>query len=492
LAEKQAISIGAKLKEAGRHSIIYGIGSVAQSAVGLLLLPILTGELSKDDFGVYSLIAMVTTVASAVFYLGMTSALPRSYFDYESNEDRRAIFTTAFLVLLAGALLQGTIGYLYAADIARLLVGNPGYDSVVAWALIGGALGFINQFFFAYLRLLRKSVASVIFSLITLVVTISLTFYLLSLAPASVVAPFEAIAYSQAVMTFVFVLIYGRTAFVLKIKLAELPNLLHFGAASIIASFGNMLLEWLDRLIINHYMTLADVGDYSAAFRVGMLINVLLVTPLTQIWSPMMMEYRKKENIKELFSLAFSVFMIFGGSLVILSALFAQSFLPLLVRSGVDQEMVVVFLIAAIGVLIYGATNFVAAGLFYERKVYRVSFVYYLAAMFKALANVVLIPLFGLVGAAVTALVAYGLVPVGIYSMAKKYFAFDIEWRRLGLLLVIALPSLVYGVWGAVYYDIIPLVRMLWFVVSVVLIYVMCFSGTERSSIKSFFCGILK
>lgn len=492
MSEKQAISIGAKLKEAGRHSIIYGIGSVAQSAVGLILLPILTGELSKDNFGVYSLVAMVTTVASAIFYFGMTSALPRSYFDYESKEDRRAIFTTAFLVLLAGAILQGTIGYLYAADIARLLVGNPGYDSAVAWALIGGALGFINQFFFAYLRLLRKSTASVIFSLVSLIGTIGLTFYLLSLMPASVVAPFEAIAYAQTVVTFSFILFYGRTAFVLQIKVAELPNLLHFGAASIVASFGNMLLEWLDRLIINHYMTLADVGDYSAAFRVGMLINVLLVMPLTQIWSPMMMEYRNKENIKELFSLVFSVFMIVGSILVILSALFAQNLLPLLVRSGVNQEMVIVFLIAAIGVLIYGATNFVVAGLFYERKVYRLSFVYYLAAIVKALANVVLIPLFGLVGAAITALFAYVLVPVGIYSMAKQYFAFDIEWRRLGFLLVIALPALAYGFWGAFHYDINPLVRLLWFVASVVLIYVMCFSVAERNSMRNLFSGVKK
>lgn len=103
-------SVRDKLKEAGKHSVIYGIGSIAQSAAGLLLLPILTGALSKEDFGVYSLIIMVSTVASAIFYLGMNSALPRSYYDYSTESDRRAVFTTAFVILLAGSLLQTLVG----------------------------------------------------------------------------------------------------------------------------------------------------------------------------------------------------------------------------------------------------------------------------------------------------------------------------------------------------------------------------------------------
>ena len=123
-------------------------------------------------------------------------------------------------------------------------------------------------------------------------------------------------------------------------------------------------------------MTLADVGTYSAALRVGMFVNVLFIFPFSQIWSPMMMEYRSKTNIKELFSHAFSIFMMIGVVLVIASAMFAHNLLPLLIRSGVDQTTVTIFVLAALGSLIYGATSFVGAGLFYERKVFTLSYVY--------------------------------------------------------------------------------------------------------------------
>jgi len=456
------------------------------------MLPILTGHLSKNDFGVYSLVTMITTIASAVLYLGMTSALPRSYFDYECKEDRKQIFTTAFLVLIAGALLQSTIAYLYSSEIALVFLGDLNYGSSVSWALFGGALTFINQFFFTYLRLLRKSLASVVFSLFSLIATIFLTLYFLDLAPGNLSAPFKAITFAQLIIALVFVLFYGSSAFVFKIKTVELPNLFHFGAASIVASFGHMLLEWLDRLIINYHMTLADVGDYSAAFRVGMLVNVVLVVPLTQIWSPMMLEYRNKKNIEELFSLVFSLFIIFGGVVIIFSALFAQDLLPLLVRYSVDQQMVVIFLITAIGVLIYGTTNFVAAGLIYERKIYRLASVYYLVSTIKLLANLSLIPIFGLVGASVAYLLTSTLIPVGVYLFAKKYFVFHVPWWRVQSLTLIVAPALVYAFWGAFHYTVGLTEKLLWLTTSLVLIYCLCFSKAERSSVKRFLDDFLK
>ena len=489
MPEDQIISIGEKIKEAGRHSIIYGLGSVAQSAITLILLPILTGALSKDDFGAYSLIVMVSTIASAVFYLGITSALPRSYFDYESSEDRRSVFTTAFVVLLSGAMLQVIIGYLYATDIALLLTGSKDYGIAVAWALFGGALSFVNQYFFAYLRILRKSTVSVLFSLFSLSGTIGLTLILLESEPSSVVVPFEAIAYVQFVLIAVFLSVYGKMAFIWQFKFDELPKLLHFGVASIIASSGQMLMEWIDRLIIEHYMSLADVGVYSAAFRVGMLVNVLLVLPFTQIWTPMMMEYRNKSNIRELFRNIFSLFMMIGGILVIASSLFAYDILELLIKYDIDQSMITILILVVLGALIFSSVNFFSAGLFYERKVYRLSYVYYSVFVIKSVINIALIPLLGLIGAAISALVAYTLVPIWIYLISRKYFSFEIDWSRLFPVVLISLPSLLYGLFGGGYYDLPVFIRLFWLLVSIILIYMTCFEVSERTTIVRYVKG---
>ena len=485
MAEAQSISIGAKLKEAGRHTIIYGMGTVVQSASGLILLPILTGALTKEDFGAYSLILMASSIASAVFYFGMTSALPRSYFDYESIDDRRAVFTTAFIVLLAGALLQSGFGRLFGAEISNLLTGGSQYADAVCFALMGGAVGFVNAYFFAYLRLLRKSIASVLLSIISLVGTIGLTLHLLSLHPGNVVVPFEAMAYAQATIAIYFVFIYGRSAFILRIMRKELPNLLHFGVTSIVASFGSLLIESLDRLMIQHFMGLAEVGTFSAAMRVSMLINVILILPFTQIWSPMMLEYRTKANISELFTVVFSVFMMSGGVVVIVASLFATEFLPVLIRSGLNSAVVFVFLTCILGLLIFGATNLLSAGLFYERKVHLLPFAYYGVALVKFCGNLLLIPLWGVAGATLSAFLSYLALPIAVYAISKKYFSFRIEWARLGAFIAIMAPSLLYGYYSAFYPPENIYLRLAGLVITLLLVYKLCLSAPERHSIAA-------
>jgi O-antigen/teichoic acid export membrane protein len=485
MAEVKKFSISAKIKEAGRHSIIYGMGSVMQSASGLILLPILTGLLTKDDFGAYSLILMACGIASAIFYFGMTSALPRSYFDYESIDDRRAVFTTAFIFLLSGALLQSVFGYIFSSEISRILIGSSRYEDAVCYGLIGSALGFINTYFFAYLRMLRKSIASVLFSVISLVGTIGLTYQLLSLKHNDVTAPFEAIAYTQVIVAILFIAIYGKSAFILKITTKEIPNLLRFGVISIAASFGGLLIESIDRLMITHFLGLGDVGVYSAAMRIGMLINVMLIIPFTQMWSPMMIEHRTKNNINELFTKMFSVFMILGGLVVILGSLFATELLPIFIRSGTNSAIVYIFLTCLISLLIYSSVNFFSAGLIFERKVHLLPFAYYGVVLLKFLANLFLIPLFGLVGAAFSTFMFSLLLPFAVNTVAKKYFTFKIEWARLSVFVAFISPSLIYGYYSSFYPSINIVFRIFWLLITLLLLYRYCLTCTERLYIKN-------
>jgi O-antigen/teichoic acid export membrane protein len=477
-------SVGSKIKEAGRHSIVYGLGSVAQSAVGFVLLPILTGALTKEDYGIYSLILMASALASAIFYLGMTSALPRSYFDYQSAGDRRAVFTTAFIILLGGALIQIAAGYFGGQIISKALVGRDNYSLPIAWAFLGSAIGFVNQYFFGYLRILRKSTASVIFSLIGLPGGIGLTLWLLARSPGDLTAPFEALAWSQLAIMLIFVGFFGREAFTFRIQKEELLRLIPFGVGSVVASFGGILLDWADRLIIEHFLTLADVGSYSAAFRIGTLINIILISPFSQIWSPMMMEYRTHDNIKELFTKVLYYFMVIGTVALAAASLFIGDVLPFLVRSEISHKMIDVILLVMLGALIYGSTNIVAAGLLYERKVAQFSYVYYTVASIKIGANLLIIPVFGIVGAAITTLLASIMIPVGIYSLARKYFSFSIDWKRFALLGVNLFLPLTYGLYYSSEYSIGLPLRVIWFLAFCISLYLVCFSKDEKNQLK--------
>lgn len=174
-----------------------------------------------------------------------------------------------------------------------------------------------------------------------------------------------------------------------------------------------------------------------------------------------------------------------GGLIILVSALFASEFLTLLIRSGVSSDTVVVFLLGMLGLLVFSTVNFFSAGLFYERKVHLLPIAYYGVVLIKFAVGILLIPLFGLVGAAISALFSYCALPYVIRAMSKKYFSFRVEWKRLFVFSVISAPALLYGLLFSTLQSVSFVIRLVWLFVSVWLIYWACFSAGERKSMKA-------
>lgn len=481
MAGPQNLSISAKIKEAGLHTVIYGLGSVAQSASGLILLPILTSTLSGADFGAYSLILMASGIANAIFYFGMTSALPRSYFDCETEEDKKSVTTTAFGILLLGALLQTILGYIYRAEIAQYLLGDEKYAKAVFHGMLSGATVFINTFFFGYLRLVKKSIASVIFSLISLIFTVGLTIYFQIIILDAVAAPFIALSSTNIIVAVLFIVSYGREAFNWKIKKTEVSNLVRFGFAIIVASFGGLLIDSIDRILIQKIIGLTEVGRFSAAQRVGMLINILLVMPFNQIWAPMMLEYRNEPNIKDLFAKVFTIYMIIGIVIASFAIIFSWEILSILVRTEINNEMIYVFVGTLCGFLFMSSINFFSAGLYYERKVKLLPIAYYSVAGIKIGVGFILIPLLGLTGALVSGLISSILLPVAVWKLSKKYFSFNVEWERLAKIILLISPTFIWGLYLSEKKDDDIISRATWLVIQIILIYKFGLLKTEKS-----------
>ena len=482
----QALAIGDKIKELGRHAVLYGLGSVVQSASGLILLPLLTSTLAPKDFGAYSLVLLASSIASSVFYFGMTSALPRSYFDCGSDDDRRAVFTTAFLILSLGALLQILTAIFLNEELSLMLTGTLLYADAVYYAFIGSAIGFMNYYFISYLRLLRKATASVLLSIILLVITISITYYLLLKNPGSINEPFKAILYAQLIISLLFMIAYGKSAFILRVAGNEIVKLLQFGLPIILASFGGLLLDGMDRFIIENYIGLTEVGEYSVALRIASVINVILISPFALIWTPIIMEFRSSSNLNKLFSHVLTIYLIVGGIIVITMSLFANNIFNILVKSEIKSEILILFVMLLISQLVYSTTNFFSAGLYFERKVKIIPIIFMGVAITKFPVSLLLVLNFGYIGAGISSVLSCVAVPCIIYLVSKKYFMFNIEWKKLTNLCLIILPSILYISYAGINEFLGIFLKLIFLLLSLLSIFKICLSYSEKKTILNF------
>ncbi|MDI6722916.1 MAG: oligosaccharide flippase family protein, partial [Candidatus Aenigmarchaeota archaeon] len=80
-----------------KHSFVYMLGAILSRAIGFLMIPIYTQFLIPADYGVIQLLALTTDVIGTVISVGISSAMYRFYFDYDTEKERNEVVSTAIL-----------------------------------------------------------------------------------------------------------------------------------------------------------------------------------------------------------------------------------------------------------------------------------------------------------------------------------------------------------------------------------------------------------
>ena len=115
----------------GRHGLIYGTGVILSKAVAFVMLPVYTRYLTPADYGVLQLIDMVVEVASIVAGSRLGAGIFRYYHKAETPEQRRAVLSTALIVILTSYAAAATAMYFSAPAIARVALGDVQHVALV-------------------------------------------------------------------------------------------------------------------------------------------------------------------------------------------------------------------------------------------------------------------------------------------------------------------------------------------------------------------------
>ena len=432
-----------KLREAGVHTIVYGLGSALQSALGFLLLPLYTTYFDSAAFGVLSIVQVVGTRAGSLFYFGASSALSRSYFDYPDGDERRRVVGTALWITVGGALVQVAFGALAGSPLSIWLFGDDRYATAIVLALVGSALAFVNQLFFQLLRFRRQSTRVVVVNLISLVATVAIIWWLVARTQLGIVAPLAGTALAQGLLLVVLAIL-SRGDLSLRWSRVELGPQVRLGLAAVGLGLTYYVLDSVDRFLLGKLGTLADVGVYSVGYKIGMVIHLFFIAPFSQIWSPMRMENRTQDDAADLFTHVLTYFVLVGLFITVSISLVAPEIVRAFARRPEYSPGWRVVPIVMLAHLCYGAINIVDYGLWVARKNHLAIGVFVAAIALNVGLNVVLIPRWGYMAAAIVTLVSYAFLLVAVFALADRYFSMRIE-PRVWMVLALAIVAMVAG-----------------------------------------------
>lgn len=422
-----------KLKEIFNHSIIYGLGSIAQTAIAFILIPLYTRQFTVEEYGVYAMLVLTSSLSSAFFYFGGLSALNRSFFDYDKFEDIRKVVSISFFISLCGATFQVILAYFFKEKLSFLLFHSEAYSNHIFLIMLSSSLTILNGIFLGLYRLQKKAKIFVISNISIFVLSGISIILLLFVFGLGLLSPILGSLMTQAGFCTIF-LILNRRYLTFKGLIGfnnEIIKQFKYGFLLVISGILQYIFVGMDRFFVNRFLTLSDVGVYALGFQVASLMKVFITTPFGMFWHPLRMEYRKEINSKEIYSLVITYFLIITSLFILPVALFSKELIMILSDKSAYLHSIKVIPVIMIGMALYGLTSILDNGLVFNRKVHFHALLMGITVVIVFTLNLMFIKRVGFVLPAYSYLIGSLVFVFGLSFFSNKYFTIHVDWGRI-------------------------------------------------------------
>ncbi len=448
-----------KLRELFSDTLIYGVSHVLMRFLNYLLVPFYTDVFSTARYGIVGLVYAAITFLNVVFTFGMESA----YLRYaEDRKEAPNIFKTVQLGLLLFATLL--CGLLWLAMPWLLPQFNLGMENSGIFLLMLGIVWFdtLGIVPLAELRLVRKTISYATLKFVHVIINLSLNFYLILGLNFGIEAIFIANLSASMFLT-LMVWVFTADQFKGSWDSQWLKKAFEFGWPFVPSGIGFAVNEVLDRFFLNNMdpstaeqvhgigTTPEDiVGIYNACYKLAVFM-MLLVQMYRMAWQPFFIRHGKDESSPKLFGQAFIWYNSFSALLFLGVALFREQIvairIPLLDATLIGSDYwlgleIVPFLLLAYW--FHGWYINFSSGVFIKEKTSVFYKITLMGAVITIIANLVLIPFFGMIGSAVATLLSYAAMALTLGLLSKRIM--HVPYRlpqTLGLMVVLA--ALVFG-----------------------------------------------
>ena len=420
------------LKKIGKHSFVYAAGAMIGRVVGFLMVPFYTHFLTPADYGVLELLELTTFFLATVVGLGMGAAIVRFFYDYQGEGERHEVVSTALLFGIALLTCVYLLLRPMSPVLSNHLFGTPAYGSYFHIIFASLCFDTTAELSISYLRAKQQSMLVTAFSLARVVAGLVLNVYFIAVLGLGVVG----ILYSTLITS-------GAAAIVLAamtlrevgwhFSRAKLTAMTRYGLPLIPMSLGMFVLNFSDRFFLQRFASLTEVGIYSLGYKFGMANSVLITSPFLLFWGAYAYEVIERPDGRRLVA---RLQVYFTGVLLVSTlaiAMFADPLLRLISPPEFWRAAPVIPIVGLAYVMV-GLSYFFRLGLQYTKQTKYLSYTVGGSALLNLPLNLILIPRFHVMGAALATLLSFTALTLATFQVSQRRFAIPYEYARLAKL----------------------------------------------------------
>jgi O-antigen/teichoic acid export membrane protein len=421
------LSLAFQMKRLARHSAIYGAGGLVSRILATILLPLYLHFLPPSAYGQVEIITAATAVLAILLQLGISSAFFRFYFDAKENAAKLTVIRTSFWFTMGAATVGLVVGLAFAPQISHLLgLGDA------PWLVRAGAVGLWAQTNYqqltALFRVEERSVAFAIASIANVLLTILLTVIFI------VVLHWGAIGlivgnFTGTLCVYFVLLAYRHEQLGLEFDRKLFRGMQKFGMPLVPSALALWAINFIDREFIIWYKGAGEVGVYSVAIKVASIITFIMVAFRTA-WPAFAYSIEDDREARRTYSFVLTYLLSFASWAALALGALAPWWVALLTNPRFQRAQEAVALLA-FAFAIYAGYTVLAIGSGRARRTQFNWVVTGVGAAVNVGLNFWLIPRWGMVGAAISTLVSYVVLFVGMTIYAQHVYRVPYQWRRV-------------------------------------------------------------
>ncbi len=469
--------------------------------VAFISLPILVRTLSPSDFGLLSLLWAVIGYFT-LFDFGISRAVTKMLSGARDTSDSNEITSIIWASLAIGAVI-GSLGmlllYVFSPALLELLNIEPVNYAESLRSFRAAAVGIPFMVLYGILRGIQTAYYK--FSLMNIyqfilgtvqwvgsVIVVSMGYGLYEVIICIVIGRMIVTLLSFLQLPF-FITGFNLVRF--KCEIGHISRLLRFGGWISVSQILSPIFSYLDRFFIGRFVSIAAVGYYTIPSE--MLSRILIIAmSIVGALFPMMSEVVQRDVLKELYLRSIRFLIVALVPLILVLMLFSREVLTLWVGKTVAEHSYVVFIIVCLGIF-FNSIAQIPTTLLHAIDRPKYTGILNMAEIPLIIAlNILLIPSFGIIGAAVSwtvrVIVDCGLLIILADSSVKSDVHKSYFPTRIFMLIIMAASAVTF----IVYQWEIPLLIKIFIAVSMLILYSLsawghAFFEQDRNSLRLIF-----
>jgi O-antigen/teichoic acid export membrane protein len=407
--------MGTKTEKVVEDMIYVGFGMII-AALCSFGFNILAGRiLGPTVYGEFTLIQSISIFVSIPMQMGFATALIKYSAEKDDIEQQRVIISTIYILVFIFANLSLLVYFLFSSYFIEIL-SIP--RKIFQFSVILGLLYVFYTLTTSTLRGLHEmkkySLFRPVYNILSLLVFLIFFFLYLINLETLVFSVYLAYAATGVLIIVFFIRKYLRLQF----DKSWAIRMVRYSTYALIGGVAAIFFTNIDKILIDRFMTLADVGIYGAYYWAFITVSSLVSGVIVTVLFPFASKYEHKEVIFQRLNrivpiasvLGFPFFVLFG---YIVLHLYGRDY-------PFDLGLALLFCLA--GEIIIIDELYVWLMNAVGNKGVRVSsFAAVILAVVNFTLNIALIPLMGLNGAVLAKIISFAL-GLGIILSRRKYY----------------------------------------------------------------------